>query len=449
MTMARPFWQTFLLFLLPLMAANILQALSGTINNIFLGQMIGVHALAAASVFFPIMFLFISLLFGISAGTAVLIGQAHGAGNTQRIKAITGAVLSLVVVLGSVIGVAATLFAGELLTVLGTPADIFPDALAFARASFLSMPLLFLFFTCSSLLRGVGDTVTPLVALVVFTIVGAIATPALIQGWVGLPQLGVVAAAAASAIGFSVSLLFLGWYLGWRRHPMAPDRALLGHLWPDAKILLLVVRLGLPTGIQLVTGAVSGLVILGLVNGFGSAATAAYGAANQVLTYIQFPAMSIAITASIFGAQAIGGGRAGDLGMVTRTAMIMNVVLTGALVGAVYLGSRVVIGLFVTDPEIIALSEQLLFIVSWSTILFGAGSILAGVMRSSGTVLVPMLISIFVIIGIEIPVAVVLAGLLGITGVWWGYVASFAAMLVLQAAYFWFVWRGKAVVALI
>jgi putative MATE family efflux protein len=446
---SKPFWQTFLFFVIPLMAANILQSLSGTINNIFLGQMLGVKALAAAAVFFPIMFLFISFLIGMSAGASVLIGQAYGAQNHERIKAITGTVLTVSVAGGLVLGVLSAVFAPNLLAMLGTPEDIFPDAVAFARVSFLSMPVMFLFFIASSLLRGVGDTVTPLVSLVVSTVIGALATPALIQGWLGLPQLGVVSAAVASLVAFSVSVVALALYLRWRRHAMAPDLTLIPHLRPDPAILKLVLRLGVPTGIQMVTGAVAGIVIIGLVNRFGSDATAAYGAVNQVLSYVQFPAISIAIAASIFGAQAIGADRADQLGQVTRVALMMNLLLTGSLVVIVYLGSEALIGLFIADPEIVELSEQLLRIVTWSTVLFGAGSVLAGVMRSSGTVLVPMLISIFSIVGIELPVAVWLSGQIGITGIWWGYVASFAALPVLQGAYFWFVWRSKRVVALI
>lgn len=445
----KPFWQTFLFFVIPLMAANILQSLSGTINNIFLGQMIGVKALAAAAVFFPIMFLFISFLIGMSAGASVLIGQAYGARNHERIKAITGTVLTVALSGGLVIGILSAVFTPNLLAMLGTPEDIFPDAVAFARVSFLSMPIMFLFFISSALLRGVGDTVTPLVSLVVSTAIGAVVTPALIQGWLGLPRLGVVAPAVASLVAFSMSVLALVLYLRWRRHAMAPDMTLIPHLRPDPAILKLVLRLGVPTGVQMVTGAVAGIVIIGLVNRFGSDATAAYGAVNQVLSYVQFPAISIAIAASIFGAQAIGADQADRLGQVTRVALVMNLLLTGSLVVLVYLGSEMLIGLFIADPEIVELSKRLLHIVTWATVLFGAGSVLAGVMRSSGTVLVPMLISIFVIVGVELPIAVWLSMQIGITGIWWGYVASFAALPVLQGAYFWFVWRSKRIVALI
>lgn len=445
----RPFWRKFLIFLLPLMAANILQSLQGTVNNIFLGQMLGVQALAAASVFFPVMFLFIAFLIGMSAGTSVLIGQAHGAKNPERIRAITGSVLTVAVLGGLVIGLAASWQAPRLMAALGTPADILADAVAFARVSFLSMPVVFLFFISTSLLRGVGDTVTPLFSLMVSAVIGAMTTPALIRGWLGLPQLGVVAPAVASLLAFTVSVVVLALYLRRKRHPMAPDRALIPHLRPDPAILKLVIRLGVPTGIQVVAGALAGLVIIGLVNRFGSEATAAYGAVNQILSYVQFPAISISIAASIFGAQAIGAGRAHELGRVTRTALIMNLVLTGGLVALVYLGADLAVGLFIADPAIVALSRRLLYIVAWSSVLFGAGAILAGVMRASGVVFVPMLLSILAIAAVELPLAVWLSARIGITGIWWAFAASFAAMLVMQALYYRFVWRKKRITALI
>jgi Na+-driven multidrug efflux pump len=138
-------------------------------------------------------------------------------------------------------------------------------------------------------------------------------------------------------------------------------------------------------------------VLLSLVNGFGSDATAAYGAVNQVVNYVQFPALSIAITASILGAQAIGAGRAHVLGAVARTGLQMNLALTGGLVVIGYLFSRYLIGAFVTSAPVIELAQTLLHIMLWSSVVFGFSSVLGGVMRASGSVLVPTGISIFCI----------------------------------------------------
>src|SRR3954468_21298136 len=94
-TTPAPLWKTFLFFLMPMMASNILQSLFGTINGVYIGQMIGVDALAAVSVFFPIMFFFVAFVMGLSSGASVLIGQAWGAGNIQKVKAVAGTTLSV------------------------------------------------------------------------------------------------------------------------------------------------------------------------------------------------------------------------------------------------------------------------------------------------------------------------------------------------------------------
>ncbi|MFD1913030.1 MATE family efflux transporter [Halodurantibacterium flavum] len=446
---ARPLWRPFLVFLLPMMATNILQSLSMTINNIFLGRMLGFEALAAASVFFPVAFLFIAFLIGLSAGATVLVGQAQGAGAVDKIKAVAGTSITVALAGGILIAGMGWHFAAQILTLLGTPAEIFGQAVAYARMSFLVMPFTFLFLVAASLLRGTGDTVRPLMAQIFATILGAALTPALIQGWIGLPPLGAPAAALAAGLAFLAALVALGGYLSAKGHVMAPDRALLRAMRPDPALLALILRIGLPTGVQVVAGSLAGLVIVGLVNAYGVQATAAYGAVSQIISYVQFPALSISIAASVFGAQMIGRGRPDRLGEVLRTAMAMNLILTGGLVLIVYAGSRQIIGLFLTDPAIVDLSQELLHIVAWAALMFGAGTIFSGIMRASGTVLMPMVIGLFAILGVEIPVAVLLSGQIGLPGIWWGYVASFAAMMVLQGAYFGLVWRRKTIHALI
>ena len=107
----------------------------------------------------------------------------------------------------------------------------------------------------------------------------------------------------------------------------------------------------------MVVMAIAELVLLGLVNGFGSDATAAYGAVNQVMGYVQFTALSIAITVSIFGAQAIGGGQAGRLDAIVGTGLLVNLVLTGGLVALIYLFPRTVLGVFITDRAVLDLAK--------------------------------------------------------------------------------------------
>ena len=193
----RPLWQRFALFLVPLMASNILQALSGTINSIYVGQMIGVEALAATATFFPILFFLMSFIIGLSAGSTILIGQAWGAKNLDKVKQVAGTSLATAVVLGLFVSLIGGIWTEQIMTVLGAPDNILHLAVGYARIVLIGMPGFFLFLVVTSVLRGVGDTITPLFSLILSLAVSMLVTPALIQGWFGLPQLGVNAAAFA------------------------------------------------------------------------------------------------------------------------------------------------------------------------------------------------------------------------------------------------------------
>ena len=443
-----PLWRTFIVFLAPMMLSNVLQSLSGTLNNIFLGHMLGVNALAAATVFFPVMFFFIAFVMGLGMGTTVLVGQAFGAGDHERVRAIAGSALALTLIAGVGIAVFGALFTDQLMTALQTPADIRADSIAYARVMLISMPVFFVFLLATSILRGVGDAVTPLWVLAISTGVGLILTPLLIRGVIGFPPLGVASAAWASLVSLIVALGWLAWQLHGKGHPLAPNAALIRHVKLNGHILALVMRIGVPTGVQMVIMAIAEIVLLGLVNRYGSNATAAYGVINQVLAYVQFPAMSIGITASILGAQAIGAGRTHDLGAITKTGLVLNVLLTGAGVIAIYLFSHTIIGMFINRPEVIALTQHLLQIVLWSVVVFGMSVVFSGVMRSSGSVLAPTGISILAILAIEVPTAWLLSAQIGVDGVYVAYPAMFCAMMLMQAAYFTFVWRKQSIRAL-
>ena len=444
-----PLWKTFLVFLAPMMLSNILQALFGTINNVYLGQMIGVDALAAVSVFFPVMFFFVAFVMGLSSGATVLIGQAWGAGEPGKVRAVAGATLMVALLCATTIAVFGGLFSRPLLIALATPPDILEEASAYARIMMITMPLTFVFILLTAMLRGVGDTVTPLLALTISTTVGLAVTPALIRGWLGLPRLGVASAAWASAASSLLTLLWLAANLRRRHHPLAFDAAFLRSMRLDGALLGKVMRLGIPAAVGMVVMSLAELVLLGLVNGFGSSATAAYGAVNQVMSYVQFPAMSIAISVSIFGAQAIGRGNADRLGSIVRTGLVMNLVLTGGLVALAYLFSRAIMSFFIIDAAVLDLAQGLLHIVLWSSVLFGMATVFSGMMRASGTVLMPLLISIFAIAVIEVPVAVILSRAIGIEGIWAAYPITFAAMFILQMSYYMLVWRKRTIRRLI
>lgn len=445
----RPLWKTYLLFLAPMVLSNFLQSMSGTVNSIYIGQMLGTQALAAVSGMFPIVFFFIALVIGLGAGAGVLIGQAWGAREPALVKAIAGSTLLLGAMIGLAAAVLGSVFARQALQGLGTPADVLEEAVAYARVMMWIMPPLLVFVLFTQLLRGVSDTLSPLLALVVSTCVGLLLTPALIRGWFGLPQMGIQSAALAGLAGNLAAMAMLAWRLNRKGHALALDRALLAAMHLDRAILAKVLRIGLPTGLQMVVISLSELVILALVNQHGSQATAAYGAVTQIVNYVQFPALSIAIAASILGAQAIGAGRIERIGPILRTGLLINVGLTGGLVLLGYLLSHWLLGLFITEPATRAQAAHLLHIMLWSMLVFGFQAVIGGVMRGSGTVMVPMAISVFCILGVELPVAYLLDARFGLQGVWMAFPVAYLSMLALQTTYYKRVWQHQKIERLV
>ena len=301
----------------------------------------------------------------------------------------------------------------------------------------------------SAALRGVGDTVTPLLSLAVSSSIILMLTPALIQGWFGLPALGVTGGAWATLVSMALALLWVGWYLRRRARTLAPDRDFWRHVRLEKKFLKAVVRLGFPTGLFFITGSVADLALLRLVNGYGSHATAAWGAVSQVMAYVQFPAISIAIAASVLAAQAIGAGRLHQIDSVTRVGLGMNIAITGGLAVGVLVFARTIVGLFITDPAVVTLAAGLLHITVWASLIFGLASVFTSVMRASGTVLVPTLISLGCLGLLLFPLGWAFSQTFGLRGIWMSYPATYAVALLLQTAYFFVVWKKKPILKMV
>ena len=264
------------------------------------------------------------------------------------------------------------------------------------------------------------------------------------------PGAGIEPAHAAwgAVLAWAVGVAWLGWFLHRQDSPMAPNRRFLHAMRPDWRILDQVLRLGVPSAVQMVAMALAEMVLLGLVNRYGPDATAAYGAVNQVMAYVQFPAMSVGITVSILSAQSIGAGRTARLPAILRTGLVLNLVITGTLVAVATLFSRRLVALFIASRAVVGTTESLLHIVLWSVVVSGISGILSGQMRASGVVLVPTLILVLSIALVEVPVAWGLSRLLGLDGVWIAYPTATVVMALANVLYFRLVWRHRPILRL-
>lgn len=439
----KPMWRIMLVFLVPLVLSNALQSASQTMASIWIGRLISTQALGAISSVFPIIFMLFSFVFGVSSGSTVLVGQAYGAQDFHRVKKVAGTVLGAALYLGIIVAIIGYFGSPTILGWLATPPDILPQADAYSRVVFLVMPVFFVYFVYATILRGTGDSTTPFYALIVSSVLAIAITPLFIIGAFGLPKLGVVSAAVSGLIANGAALGWMMLYLKRNNNVLQFDRETISDMRIDWGILASVLRIGVPTGIQVMMVSLAELAVITFVNHFGSRATAAYGAVNNVVGYVQFPAISIGIAASIFGAQCIGARREDKLNSVVRSAVALNYIIGGVIIGLCYLCAWIILGWFITDRETLDIAHQLLMITLWSYLVFGNSAVLSGLMRGSGSVLWPTINGIIAIWGVEVPVAWILMHRIGLDGVWLGYPVSYCVVCLLQYSYYTFVWKRK------
>lgn len=238
----------FIVFLLPLLLGNVLQALSNTINGVFLGRMLGSNAIAAAASVFPVLMFFTAFVIGLGTGASILIGRAWGAKDLLKAQKIAGTALLGGASLGLIAALVGSALVDPWLQWMHTPQEIRHSATAYARVAVLTFPAVFVFMLASAVLRGTGDTRTPLISLAVACGILLVLTPSLIGGAFGAPTFGVEGAALANACATLISLIWLMRHLAKHRSPFAIG-SLVNHLRLNRPIMIEIVRLGVPTGL--------------------------------------------------------------------------------------------------------------------------------------------------------------------------------------------------------
>lgn len=443
--MTPPLWRSYLALLLPMLLTNALQLAAGTLDNIYLGHLLGTQAVAAAAAFFPVFFLLLALVMGLATGAMVLIGQAWGSGRPQQAQAVAGSAVALVLMLSALVMAVGGIFAPQLLVALGTPAPILVEAIVYARIVLLGAPVFFLLWLATAVSRAVGDAKTPLHALLLATVVGLLCTPLLILGWAGLPKLGAASAALSAVFASAVALGWLLWRWHCVGHPLAPGRELRGAIRFDGALVRSMLRIGAPSSLQMLSLAVAEIVLLGWINSHGYQATAAYGAVNQLMSWVQLPAMSLGITATILAAHAMGAGRATRLPEIARTGVLLGLGLLMLVVALAVGLAPWLAGLILDAPTVRELAAQQLRTVVWGVLAMGISAVLVGVMRGSGFVLLPALAGVAAVLLLELPLAMWLQARHGLAGLWWAWPLGLLAMLSLQLLCF-FGWRRRLAV---
>ena len=424
-------------FSLPILLANILQSLNGSVNSIWVGRYLGEAALTATSNANMVMFLLVGAVAGIAMATSILVGQRVGAGNMQEAKRVVGTSASLFLGLSVLMAIAGFVLCEPLLQAMKTPPDSLSLAVAYMRVIFLALPFLYMYPFVMSVLRGAGDSRTPFLFMLLSVGLDIVLNPVFIFGVGPIPRLGIAGAAWSTFIAQAVSLVALIGYLYRRRHPLCLQKGELHMLQVNWRLAGTLVKKGLPMGAQLLAFSLSGVLMISLVNQFGVDTTAAYGAALQLWNYLQMPALAVGMAASSMAAQNVGARKWDRVNSIARLSVIFCVLLTGFSVLAIEILDTRLLGLFLpSDSASLQIASHINRIATGSWVFLSVTMVLFGVVRATGAVTVPLMAVVVSLLGVRFPLAEVLLNQYHADAIWWSFPVSAALSAAFAIVYY-------------
>jgi len=440
-----PILRTLVMFSIPALISNVLQTLGGTINSVWVGQLLGANALAATANGNIVTFLMFAAVFGFSMASTVRVGQHFGARDIDAARRIFGTGLGFCMALSAVTGVLGWFFAEPILGLLKTPAAIHEDALAYLRVSFLGMPIATMGMMTSMGLRGVGDAKTPLYSMVLITVLGALLNPVFISGFGPIPAMGIAGSAFAQLVAGTIGAVWLVAWLYVRDLPLRLRGPELRYLLPLREELAYVTSKGFPMGAQMLINSLAAAVMFFLVNREGIVTAAAYSAVLQIWNYIQMPAFAISMAVSAMVAQNIGAVQHDRVGEVTRAGVIVNTLVTVALSGGILLFDGPVLSLFLGKGNAaIPVAEHIQDLSTAAWVLSGVMMILSGTLRAYGVVIAPLVVNVISQYFARIGFYYAMHPLLGADALWLSY--PFGGLVALVLTWWLYAhgrWRRK------
>ncbi len=432
-----PITKTLLLFMLPTLGSSVLQSLNGSINAIWIGQLLGERALAATSNATTVMFLMLAFVFGFGMASTILIGQAIGRKNVDEARRITGTAFSAfgaIAILMSVIGWFAT---PAILHMLGTPPEVVPLALAYLRTIFLGLPAALMLTMLMMAMRGTGDSLTPLWFMALSVVLDSGLNPFFIRGIGPFPEMGIAGSAVATLIANWTALIALVVTVYVRDLPLRLRGRELAYLRPARDLIRTIVVKGLPMGMQMIAVSASAITMFGLVNRQGVDTAAAFGVALQLWTYVQMPAMAVGAAVSTMVAQNIGAGHWDRVGKVTGSGIRIVLTVTAIMVVLLALADRAVLSLFLPgNSPALPIAAHIQLLGTWGYLLFGVTMVLFGTVRANGAVVAPLIILAIGLLPVRLGVAAFGQQWIGADALWLSLPIASLCNLILAIVYY-------------
>lgn len=417
----------------PLMLGNVFQQLYTVVDAQIVGVVEGVNALAALGSSDWFLWLFTGMVQGFAQGFSIPLAQAFGAGDVPALKRGVGNAATLTLLTGLISAVIAILLISPVHNLMNTPMEIRPISRQYLLVIFAGLPIFMAYNLLGGILRSLGDGKTPLLAMVVASMVNI----ALDLLFVAVMHMGVVGAAAATLIAQVASCLFC---LSRLRHlPMVhPSRQ-------DFRLEKTSggrqMHLGLPIAAQNVIIAVGGMFVQTIVNGMGVAFIAGYTATNKLYGILEIAAVSYGYAVSTYAGQNLGAKKPDRIRKGVHAAALAGILTACVISGLMFLFGRHLVGSFLSGDAgevetALKVAVEFLYVMSAFLPLLYLLYIYRSALQGMGNTLMPM-ISGFVELAMRVGAALLLPAIIGYPGLFYAEVLAWVgADVILLSSYY-------------
>ena len=420
-------------FALPLMAGNVFQRLYTVVDTAVVGQVVGVGALASLGAADWLNWMVLGIIQGLTQGFSILMAQNFGAEDHRGLSRSIGTSVTLCVISAAVLLLGSQLAAEPVLRLLNTPADIMDGALLYLRIVFGGIPVIMAYNLLASILRALGDSKTPLYAMIVAALINVVLDLLFVMGF----HWGIAGAAAATVIAQFFSSVYC--FRNVRRITII--RLEKGDLKPTRELTGILMKLASPIALQNAIISVGGMVVQAVINRYGMLFIAGFTATNKLYGILEIAATSYGYAVTSYVGQNLGGGLVGRIKQGMRAATLVALGTSAVIAGAMLLFGNFFLRLFISGtPEEIDTSMQIAYhylaIMSVCLPILYMLHIYRSALMGLGDTVVPML-SGFAEMAVRIAVALFLPMLMGQEGIFFAEVGAWtAAAILLVAAYF-------------
>ncbi|AFA49685.1 MATE family efflux transporter [Acetobacterium woodii] len=419
-------------FALPILIGNLLSTAYSIIDTIWVGNMLGKEAVGAVAVSFPIFLGMIALCSGATLATSILISKAYGAKDYDTLQKIVNNSWSMAGVIIFVVITGGLFLSEPMLKLLGTSAEIMPLAKEYLNIIIINFAGLYFSYLLSSILRGIGDTMIPLICTIISTCFNAALDPLLIMGVGPLPRLGLNGAAIATLLSTVVATILglIYMYRKYKKRPINPTGICF-----ERTTILAIGKLGLPSFIQQMLVSIGYAVTIIFVNRFGDTAIAAFGIANKLDAIVAMPAIAMMMGTAALTAQSIGAGEPERIKTIFKWGIIINVPIILIISTACVFFPETIMSLFVKETDVIQVGIGYLKIVGVGYLTYIVFYVSNGIINGAGQTFFTMIISFISLCLVRIPLAAVLSNI-SIRGIWYAIVISFAVTMINSLLYY-------------